>query len=124
MAAMADVEHALREVRTRCLALPEVTERLSHGAPAFFVRDKRTLLWLWDGHHDDQRLAIWCAAPDGAQDELVGAEPQRFFRPPYVGHRGWIGVRLDVDVDWDEVGRIIRDAYRCVAPKSLAAQLG
>jgi hypothetical protein len=76
-----------------------------------------------DNHHGDGRLAIWCAAPPGVQATLVREEPDRFFVPAYVGWRGWLGVRLDVDVDWDEVAGIIEDAYRQVAPASLVARL-
>ena len=65
-------------------------------------------------HHDD-RIAFWCAAPAGAQEAMVESNPIRFFRPPYVGHRGWLGVRVDVDVDWDEVARIVSDAYAMIA---------
>ena len=118
-----DVERALKEVRRACLALPEVTERLSHGSPAFFVRGKKTFVMFLDDHHDDGRLAIWCAAPPGAQAQAVEQEPKRFFRPPYVGHRGWLGVRLDVEPDWDELAEICADAYRQVAPKTLIAEL-
>jgi hypothetical protein len=113
----ADVERALTHVRRSCTSLPEVTERLSHGAPTFFVR--KSFVMFHDDHHGDGRLAIWCAAPEGAQELMVESEPERFFVPPYVGHRGWIGVRLDVDVDWDEVHEVIVDAYRTVAPKTL-----
>ena len=105
------------------MALPEVTERLSHGAPTFFVRDRKTFVTFLDDHHGDGRLALWTAAPPGVQASLVETEPDRFFRPPYVGHRGWLGVRLDVDVDWDEVAQIVEDAYRCVAPKKLLSEL-
>ena len=104
-------------VRAICLAFPEVTERLSHGEPTWFVTG-RTFVMYADHHHDD-RVAIWCHAPDGFQQALVRAEPGRFFVPPYVGHRGWIGVRLDVDVDWDEVATIIDGAYRMAAPRRL-----
>jgi hypothetical protein len=114
---------ALKRVRAICLALPETNERPSHGSPAFFVRDRQTLAMFHDNHHGDGRLAIWCPAPAGVQAELVRQEPDRFFVPPYVGHRGWLGVRLDVDVDWDEVADIVEDAYRLVAPKRLVAQL-
>ena len=108
---------ALRRLRAICLALPEVTERLSHGAPTWFVRGKRTFVTLWvDGHHGDDFPHLWCAAPPGVQAELVESEPDRFFRPPYVGGRGWLGVRLDVAVDWDEIGRICADAYRTRRP--------
>jgi hypothetical protein len=112
---------ALQRLRGLCLALPEVTERLSHGEPTWFIRDKKTFVMFANQHHDD-RVGFWCAAPEGAQEELLATDPTRFFRPPYVGHRGWIGVYLDVeDVDWDHLADIVRDAYRHVAPKSLAA---
>ncbi|MCW0211945.1 MAG: MmcQ/YjbR family DNA-binding protein [Pseudonocardia sp.] len=110
----------LDRLRALCLALPEVTEKLSHGEPVWLVR--RTFVMFADHHHDD-RLAFWCAAPPGAQEELVEAEPDRFFRPPYVGGRGWLGVRLDVEVDWTEIGEIVVDAYREIAPKKLLAEL-
>jgi hypothetical protein len=118
-----DADGALARVRASCLALPEVSERLSHGAPTFFVRGKKTFVMFLDDHHGDGRLAIWCAAPPGVQQQLVEQEPRRFFRPPYVGHRGWLGVELDVDPDWDEVAEICADAYRQVAPKALVAAL-
>src|SRR5437763_10129423 len=86
---------ALDRLRAICLALPEVTERPSHGAPTWYVRGKATFVTLWaDGHHDDRFPHLWCAAPPGAQHELTAGDPDRFFRPPYVGGRGWLGVRL------------------------------
>jgi len=108
-------------LRAICLALPEVTERPSHGAPTWFVRGKKSFVTLWaDGHHDNQFPHLWCAAPPGVQQELVSEEPDRFFRPPYVGGRGWLGVRLDRSPDWSEVAEIVEDAYRTVAsPKFL-----
>ncbi len=112
-------DDALQKLRALCLALPETTERLSHGEPTWFIRDKKTFVMLADHHHDD-RLAFWCAAAFGAQDVMVRAAPLRFFRPPYVGVRGWLGVWLDVPVDWDEIAAIVVDAYRVVAPKRLA----
>lgn len=120
---MAPARDPVAKVRRICLALPEVTERPSHGAPTFFVRGNKTLATVWDDHHGDGRVGLICAAPPGVQQQLVDEEPDRFYVPAYVGHRGWIGVRLDVKVDWDEVREIIRDAYLCVAPKTLAAQL-
>ena len=117
----ADVDAALAAVRRICLDLPEATEKLSHSSPTFFVR--KTFVMFHDDHHGDGRLAIWCAAPDGAQALMVESEPERFFVPPYVGHRGWLGVRLDVDVDWNEVAAIVEDAYRTVAPRKLVAML-
>jgi hypothetical protein len=115
-------EDPLEKLRALCLALPETTERLSHGEPTWFVRGKKTFVNYANHHHDD-RLAFWCAAPDGAQEALVSLHPDRFFRPPYVGHRGWLGVYLDVPVDWDEIGDLVVDAYRVVAPKKLVAEL-
>ncbi|MFI7445418.1 MmcQ/YjbR family DNA-binding protein [Nonomuraea indica] len=116
------MEDPLDLLRGLCLALPETTERLSHGEPTWFVRDKKVFVTFADHHHDD-RLAFWCAAPAGLQEELVAADPRRFFRPPYVGHRGWLGVHLDVEVDWTEVAEIVRDAHRVVAPRSLVARI-
>jgi hypothetical protein len=115
-------EDVLERLREICLSLPETTERLSHGEPTWFVREKKTFVTFADHHHDD-RLAFWCAAPPGAQDVLVDADPERFFVPPYVGHRGWLGVRLDRDLDWEQIADLVEDAYRMVAPKRLIAAL-
>jgi hypothetical protein len=119
---MADAD--LPRLRAVCLALPEVTERLSHGAPTWFVRGKKSFVTFWvNGHHDRQLPHLWCAAPPGAQLELVESEPDRFFRPPYVGGRGWVGVRMDGDLDWAEIGHICEEAYRTVAPARLVREL-
>jgi hypothetical protein len=114
-------DDALARIRAVCLALPEVTERPSHGAPTFFIRGKRSFAMVLTNHHGDGRFAIWCAAPDGAQRLLVEAEPERFFVPPYVGTRGWLGVRLDRGTDWEEIAGILEDAYAEVAPPKLLA---
>ena len=111
---------ALETVRRICLSLPETNERLSHGSPCFFIRDKKTFLYFHDDHHGDGRLAIWCAAPPGVQEQMVEAEPERYYRPAYVGHRGWLGLRLDIDRDDEELAGVITEAYCHVAPKSLA----
>lgn len=118
-----ELSQALRKIRAACLSLPEATERPSHDSPTFFIRDKKAFVMFLDNHHGDGRLAIWCAAPSGVSGDLVDEEPDRFFVPPYVGHRGWLGVRLDVDPDWNEIAGICEDAYRQVAPKALIAQL-
>jgi hypothetical protein len=76
-----------------------------------------------DNHHGDGRLAMWCAAPEGLQQHLVASDPERFFRPPYVGHRGWVGIRLDVPTDWQQIASFVIDAYRLVAPRTLSAEL-
>jgi len=104
------------------MSLPGASERLSRGAPAFFAGKQFVMLWP-DGHHDHGFPHLWCAAPPGAQDEMVTTEPDRFFRPPYVGARGWLGARLDGEVDWGELTAICRDAFRVVAPKALVAEL-
>ena len=114
--------HLEERFRAICMDLPAVTEKLSHGAPAFFAGRQFLILWL-DGHHDQRFPHMWCAAPPGAQDELVTTEPDRFFRPPYVGGRGWLGVRLDGAIDWEEMTIICEEAFRTVAPKKLIATL-
>jgi len=149
---------ALDRLRTLCLALPGVTERLSHGEPSWFVDRRaagvpgppsstlsstlssasaaappggtdgasapapgarrsgaRQFLTLADHHHDD-RFGFWAAAPDGAQGRWIALDDRRFFRPPYVGGRGWIGVYLDVEQDWDDVAEIVTDAHAVAAP--------
>jgi hypothetical protein len=115
-------ERILDRIRQICLALPETTERLSHGAPTFFVREKHSFLSVMTDHHGDGRFAVWCAAAPGTQELLVGAEPERFFVPPYVGHRGWLGMRLDRGLDWDEFAGIAEDAYAEVAPARLVEE--
>jgi hypothetical protein len=110
-------------VRAICMALPQVTERLSHGSLGFFVGKQFVMLWP-AGHHDQRFPHLWCAAPAGAQDSLVAASPERVFRPPYVGARGWLGLRLDGEVDWEEVQMFCEDAYRTVAPQQLVQRLG
>ncbi len=112
-------ERVLAKLREICLALPETSERLSHGAPTFFVRGKRAFVMVMTNHHGDGRFALWCAAPEGMQSMLVEADPERFFVPPYVGHRGWLGVRLDRGRHWDELAGIAEDAYAAVAPPKL-----
>jgi hypothetical protein len=114
-----DSAEALERVRALCLALPEVNERPSHGSPAFFVRDKRCFVMFLDDHHGDGRLALWCAAPEGMQHALVAGDPESYFVPPYVGHRGWVGVRLDRALSRDEIAGAIEDAWTAVAPKRL-----
>jgi hypothetical protein len=110
-------------LRQLCLALPEVVERASHGSPGFFVRGKKQFVSVDDHHHGVDHLGFWCAAPPGVQEEMIAENGRQFFRPPYVGHRGWLGVRIDLDPDWAEIDEVVRDAYRCVAPKTLVARL-
>ena len=119
----------LVRVRAIALALPEVTERLSHGATCFFVRDKRPLCYFHD-HHNDDRVSLWCSAPPGMQAALVADEPTRFFKPPTSASgtfSDWLGVFLDPSgdaaVDWDEIAEILEDAFRLVAPATAVAEL-
>ncbi|MGH2436737.1 MAG: MmcQ/YjbR family DNA-binding protein [bacterium] len=112
---------ALARIRKLCLSLPETCERPSHGAPTFFIRGKRAFVQFHDDHHGDGRLAIWCAATREVQRMLVEGAPQHYFIPPYVGHLGWLGVRLDRKLGWEEIAGVIEDAYLTVAPKKLVA---
>lgn len=112
-------QEILAVVREICLALPETSERPSHGEPTFFVGGKRSFASVWDSHHGDGRFALICAAPAGLQASLVDADPERFFVPAYVGHRGWLGVRLDRGFDREEIAGILEDAYAEVAPPRL-----
>jgi len=107
----------IERLRQVCLALPEATEKLSHGEASWFVGGKQFVTTA-DHHHDD-RLSSWLAAEESAQRMLIEANPVRFFRPPYVGTRGWVGIYLDVEVDWVEVEIMVERAYRQVAPKRL-----
>jgi len=112
-------DEPLGRLRAICLALPEAAEQETWGDPTFRVRNKIFAMW----RVGDGRLSFWCKAPPGVQDVLVGTDPARFFVPPYVGHNGWIGVRLDIAPDWDEVADLVAESYRMTAPKRLIALL-
>lgn len=115
LAVAASPERIAQRVRSICAGLQDVTERPSHGAPTWFVRDRRSFVQCWpSGHHDAAFPHLWCAAPPGAAAALVAGDPSVFFRPPYVGGRGWVGMRLDGAVDWDLVASVCEDAYRLV----------
>jgi hypothetical protein len=80
--------------------------------------DKRSFVTVWaDGHHDIQHAHLWCASTPETQQELIAENPARFFRPPYVGHRGWIGIRLDSEPDWQEIGELLHDAHHLIASR-------
>lgn len=114
-------DEALGHVRSICLAFPETGEKLTwEDTPTFRVRDKIFAMFAED-RRDGSSLAIWCKAPPGAQEALVGSDPARYFRPPYVGPKGWIGVRLDGAIDWAEVAEHIAESYGMTAPKRLRA---
>jgi hypothetical protein len=113
----------LERIRELCLSFPGTSERTSHGAPTFFIQDKKSFVQYHVNHHGDGRIALWCAAPSGVQMMLVESQPNLYYIPAYVGHLGWIGIRLDRDAEWEEISSVVGDAYLCRAPKKLIALL-
>ena len=113
------LEH-LERVRQYCLALPETSERLSHGEPTFFVH-KKVFVMFADNHHNDGHIAVWLPVPPGLQDELTAAEPETYFRPPYVGGRGWVGIEL-ARVSDEDLRFHIEVAWELIAPKRLVVK--
>lgn len=107
----------LVRVRRMCLALPGTSERVSHGEPTFFVQKKVFVMFAND-HHNDGHVAVWLPAPPGAQSTLIDAAPGTFFRPPYVGGRGWLGIELKRISD-ARLRFHIRLAWELIAPKRL-----
>ena len=108
-----------------CLSLPEAHEVEAWGEPTFRVRNKIFAMYAnASNHHGGGRHSVWCKSVHVNQELLVRAAPDRFFVPPYVGPSGWVGVYLDGDCDWTELADIVREAYRLIAPKKLAAALG
>ncbi len=106
-------------LRKICLALPEATEKEAWGDPTFRVRDKIFAM----EKRGDGRISVWLKAPEGSQTILVSADPELYFVPPYVGHKGWVGVRLDIKPDWEQVTALVRRSYKLIAPKRLASQI-
>ena len=111
-----DAAQLIDRVRAIALEFPDVTEKLSHGEPAFFVK-KRMFLTIDNHHHGSGHVAVWCKAPEGAQQSLVAGDPTHFFVPPYVGTAGWLGIRLDSGLPWPVVGDLLRQAYDAVAAR-------
>jgi hypothetical protein len=116
-AAGAKAADPVQRLRTICLALPDTSEKVAWGEPTWRVRG-RLFAQLDNHHHGAEHLAVWLPAPLGEQEALVKADPARFFRPPYVGIRGWIGVRIDGRPSWTQVAALVEQAYRHVAPKA------
>lgn len=110
-------------LRAACATLPEAEEFVSHGMPCFRIRRGKTFAMFAVNHHGDGRVALWLAAPPGAQAVHVGAGPRHYFVPAYVGRAGWIGLRLDRRIGWPRVVERLREAWTCVAPPRLRAQL-
>ena len=114
----------LTKLRKLCLALPEAHEVAAWGEPTFRVRNKLFAMYAAAGnHHGAGRAAVWCKAARGNQELMVRHAPKKFFVPPYVGPSGWVGIYLDGDVDWPELGELLHDAYRLIAPRRLVQQL-
>lgn len=114
----------VERLRKICLALPEANERVSHGEPTWFAGKGKVFAMLDNHHHGSWHLSTWLPQPLGVQETLIEADPKRFFRPPYVGPSGWVGMVLDTKPDWDMVAALVRDAYRHVATAKLRARLG
>lgn len=106
-------------VRRLCLALPETSERLSHGEPTWFVH-KRCFVMFANNHHNDGHIAVWLPVPDGAQSDLIAQNPKRYFRPPYVGVRGWVGIDLR-HIGARDLAFHIGMAWQLIAPPRLLA---
>jgi hypothetical protein len=117
-----DGSDPIDRLRAICLALPETTEKIAWGEPTFRVRGK-LFAQLDNHHHGADHLAVWLPMPLGAQESLVYMDPVRYFVPPYVGGRGWVGVRIDRRPNWKTIGDLVREAYCTVAPARLAAPL-
>jgi len=107
----------LSRLRAICLDLPGAVEKETWDAPTFRIRDRIFAMV----HATNGRPGVWCKAPAGVQTILTEADPQRFFSPPYVGPKGWIGVWLDGPIDWEEMAELIGRSYRMTAPKRLLA---
>lgn len=106
-------------LRVLCLALPEAEERETWEIPTYRIRGKIFALQSAIGERD----AVWCKAQEGSQELLVQADPDRFFVPPYLGHKGWVGMWLDRRVNWTEVAELVRRSYRLIAPKKLISRM-
>jgi predicted DNA-binding protein (MmcQ/YjbR family) len=113
----------LARLRAICLALPEANERISHGEPTWFAGKGKVFAMLDDHHHGSPHLSVWLPAGLGAQEALIESDPRRYFRPPYVGSSGWVGVVLDTHPDWSQVAWLVEQAFRLVAARRLVAKL-
>jgi hypothetical protein len=117
--ALSPADVAYERVREICLGFPGADEKLSHGAPSFHVRGKMFLTFV-DSHHGDGRLAVWCKSTADEQRRLVAENPLRFFVPPYVGVKGWLGVCVDAqNADWIELSILVEEGWRLIAPPRL-----
>jgi len=113
----------VERVRKICLAFPEANERISHGEPTWFAGKGKVFAMIDGHHHDSPHLSVWLPQPLDAQEALIDGDPERFFRPPHVGVKGWVGVVLDTKPDWGVVAGLVRESYRHVASAKLRKQL-
>jgi hypothetical protein len=111
----------VERVRRICLSLPETMEKVSHGEPTFFVR-KKVFAMISNNHHNDGHIAVWIPAAIGIQEALIEAAPKKFYRPPYVGVRGWVGIELP-RVGEKELAAHLREAWRLIAPEKIHSTL-
>jgi len=116
-------QKAIERLRKICMALPEANERVSHGEPTWFAGKGKVFAMLDNHHHGAKHLSVVLPQPLGAQEALIEADPERFFRPPYVGPSGWVGVVLDHKPDWDMVAAMVREAFLLVATHKLRSRL-
>jgi hypothetical protein len=112
---LVEMEAVLKTVRAIAMALPMATEKMSHGEPTWFVDGKKSFA-MFCNHHHGLPLGVWCAASLEAQQAFIASDPVVFYRPPYVGVRGWIGINLEEDSNWEELADILEQSYRHVAP--------
>ena len=113
----------LSRLRAICMGFPDAVEKISHGEPAWFAGKGKLFASLDDHHHGAPHLSVWLPAPLGAQEALIESDPKRFWRPPYLGYRGWVAVVLDTKPDWEVVAELVEQAYRLVAHPKLVAKL-
>jgi hypothetical protein len=116
-------QRLVERIRKLCMRLPEANERISHGEPTWFAGKGKVFAMIDGHHHDSPHLSVWLPQPLGAQEALIDADPERFFRPPYVGVSGWVGVVLDTRPDWGVVEGLIRESYLHVATERLRKAL-
>ncbi len=112
----------IERVRRMCRSLPETMEKLSHGEPTFFVR-KKVFVMFANNHHNDGRVAVWLPVPGGLQASLIEESPEVYFKPPYVGGRGWVGIEL-AQIDDEELSFHVQMAWELIAPKRLVSRVG
>jgi hypothetical protein len=117
-----DANELIKRLRQVCLAFPEAFEQEAWGECTFRISGGTMFAMTDNNHHDSGHLAVWVKAPPTVQETLINSAPRRFFKPPYVGAKGWVGVRLDAAVDWDQFAAIVHDGYLMSAPKRAAAR--